>query len=274
VILPNDFQFSAPSLQDFADCPRRFYLRYVEELRYPAPESSPLRDFDEQLERDMQFHHLAHQHQRGIPIKALEATIADDMVEDWWKAYRKYALVDLPKRRSPLVNLSTPLGGRRLVARYDLLAFDDDHAMIVEWKTEDHRPTRAVLQRRLQTVIYPYLLAKAGAHLNDGEPIDPTRISMVYWFPDAPQEPEVFQYSARQFESDAMLLDKLAADILQRSEDEFELTDNLDLCQFCAYRSLNNRGTTAGNLLEAELDIAREGFDTRRELSQIGEIGF
>jgi hypothetical protein len=274
VILPTDFQFSAPSLQDFADCPRRFYLRYVEELRYPVPEAAPLRAFDEQLERDVQFHHLVHQHQRGIPLKALETTIADDTVEDWWKAYRKYALIDLPKRRSPLVNLSTPLGGRRLVARYDLLAFDDDHAMIVEWKTEDYRSTRAVLQRRLQTVIYPYLLAQAGAHLNDGEPIDPARISMVYWFPDAPQEPEVFQYSARQFDADAMLLDKLAADILQRSEDEFELTDNLDLCQFCAYRSLNNRGTTAGNLLEAELDIAREGFDTRRELSQIGEIGF
>jgi len=146
--------------------------------------------------------------------------------------------------------------------------------MIVEWKTEENRPTRDVLQSRLQTVVYPYLLAKAGAHLNNGQPINPATISMIYWFPEQPQEPEVFEYSAKQFKAHDILLDKLAADILQRSVNEFELTDNLDLCQFCAYRSLNNRGVKAGNLLEAELDIAREGFDRRRELSQIGEIGF
>ena len=42
VLLPDDFQFSASSLQDFVDCPSRFYLRSIRGLRYPAPESEPL----------------------------------------------------------------------------------------------------------------------------------------------------------------------------------------------------------------------------------------
>lgn len=272
--LPATFVFDHVSLQDFVDCPRRFYLRYVEQLRSPAPEAAPLRDFDAEQERDRQFHRLVHQHLRGIPLKALDATIDNEMVAEWWNAYRKYALADLPKRRLPLVSLSAPLSGRRLVARYELLAFSDDHVTIVEWKTEPERPTRAALQQRIQTVIYPYLLAQAGAQHNNGQRINPARISLVYWFTEAPQQPEIFEYSAEQFAADDALLDKLAADILRRNADAFELTDNLDLCQFCAYRSLNGRGTTAGSVMGAPFGLESESFNHDREYGQVTEAGF
>jgi hypothetical protein len=272
--LPATFVFDHVSLQDFVDCPRRFYLRYVEQLRSPAPEAAPLRDFDAERERDLQFHRLVHQHLRGLPLKALEATITDDVVAEWWKAYRKYALVDLPKRHLPHASLSAPLAGRRLVARYDMLAFSDDRATIIEWKTELERPTRETLQRRIQTVVYPYLLAQAGAQHNNGQRINPARISLIYWFTEAPQQPELFEYNAEQFTADGVLLDKLAADILNRSADAFELTDNLDLCQFCAYRSLNGRGTTAGSLIAAPFGLEGDGFSNYREYGHVTEAGF
>ncbi len=34
--LPSDFQFSQSSLQDYVDCPWRFYLRYIRQLAWPA----------------------------------------------------------------------------------------------------------------------------------------------------------------------------------------------------------------------------------------------
>lgn len=272
--LPATFVFDYVSLQDFVDCPRRFYLRYVEQLRSPAPEAAPLRDFDAERERDLQFHRLVHQHLRGIPVKALEATIDDDVIAEWWKAYRKYALVDLPKRRLPHIKLSAPLSGRRLVAHYDLLAFNNEQATIVEWKTEAERPTRDALQRRMQTVIYPYLLAQAGAQHNNGQRLTPTSITLMYWFTETPQQPEIFEYNAEQFTADGALLDKLAADILNRSADTFELTDNLALCQYCAYRSLNGRGTTAGSLITAPFGLEGGSFSQQREYGQVTEAGF
>jgi hypothetical protein len=54
------------------------------------------------------------------------------------------------------------------------------------------------------------------------------------------------------------------------------LTENLDLCKFCAYRSLNDRGTKAGNLLAVNEDGEGENddFDLDFDLDQIAEIEF
>ena len=37
--LPEDFAFSQSALQDYADCARRFELRYVRDVRWPALET-------------------------------------------------------------------------------------------------------------------------------------------------------------------------------------------------------------------------------------------
>jgi RecB family exonuclease len=277
MLLPENFRFSQSSLQDFVDCPRRFYLRYIRQLRYPAPESAHLHAFEQQVERGARFHRLVHQHQLGIPAQALETTITDDTLAAWWAAYLEHAPADLPERRASEITLSASLAGRRLVARYDLLAIGADRAVIVDWKTTPARPKRSLLARRLQTVVYPYLLTQAGAHLNGGKPIPPEAISMVYWFPAFPDKPEVFNYSAKQFAADSVRLEAIAADILSRTTEEaFELTDDLERCLFCAFRSLNGRGAQAGDRLSSALDddFERASFELDLHLDQIGEAGF
>jgi hypothetical protein len=273
MILPEDFQFSASSLQDFVDCPRRFYLRHIRQLRSPAPPSEPLRDFETQVERGLRLHHLIHQHQIGIAPKVLEASLSDGTLSAWWDAYLSDSPADLPPNRFAEVTLTTPLAGRRLVARYDLLALGD-RAVIVDWKTALVRPTREKLECRLQTVVYPYVLARAGAHLNGSQPIAPDDITMIYWFAEFPQQPEILTYSARQFQRDGDYLETLVSDILRRSEDEFELTDSTDFCRYCAYRSLNGRGAKAGNALATAGDDLSYDFAIERTLDQIVEIGY
>ncbi len=275
--LPDDFQFSASALQDFVDCPRRFYLKYIKELRYAAPPSEPLRAFEQQAERGARFHRLAHQHQIGIPARALAATLHDDVIAAWWESYLAHPPADLPAKRLPEITLSAPLADRRLVARYDLLAVDADRAVIVDWKTAQRRPSRDWLARRLQTIVYPYVLARAGAHLNGGESFTPEAIRMIYWFAEFPQQPEIFDYSAEQFARDGDYLEALAADILRRGDDEFPLdkfplTDDLDRCRFCEFRSLDGRGSTAGDLLATNQDA--EDANSDDDLDRFGELDF
>lgn len=276
--LPEDFQFSASSLQDFVDCPRRFYLRYIRQLRFPAPLSEPLRSFEVHVERGLRFHHLVHQHQVGIPARTLAASLSDDTLAAWWHSYIGDPPADLPPHRFPEITLTMPFAGRRLVARYDLLALDD-RAVIVDWKTTLVRPTRETLERRLQTIVYPYVLAQAGAHLNGGTPFAPEAITLIYWFAEFPKQPEIFTYTAAQFERDGAYLQSLASDILRRTSttsiaDEFPLTDDLDRCALCAYRSLNGRGAQAGNALVSANDDLTDDFAVERTLDQIAEIGF
>ncbi|HVU12125.1 MAG TPA: PD-(D/E)XK nuclease family protein [Phototrophicaceae bacterium] len=264
--LPEMFVFDQSKLQDFVDCPRRFYLKYVRQLRYPAPESAPLREFEQQMERGSQFHHLVHQHLVGIPADMLEDTISDDAVGAWWDNYLAYGLADLPPTRLPETILTVPLAGKRLVARFDLLATDEQRAVIVDWKTALHRPKRAHLEHRLQTIVYRYVLARAKA-------LAPEAITMIYWFAEFPRQPEIFAYSAEQFARDEAYLNTLATDILARAETDFPLTENLDFCRFCSYRSLNERGAKAGNLLAAA-DENTDSFDIDLDLDQIAEIEF
>ena len=75
--LPADFVFSQSSLQDYVDCQRRFELRYLQRLRYPAPEVDDMLEFEQKMEQGERFHKLVHQHQLGISSDLLSKRITD-----------------------------------------------------------------------------------------------------------------------------------------------------------------------------------------------------
>lgn len=271
--LPTDFQFSQSSLQDYADCPRRFELRYLKRLNWPAAESEPIREQEDHMRRGAAFHRLVHQHLLGIPDRDLEATIADETVRQWWAHFRAGALDGLPPQRTPEITLTAPLATHRLVAKYDLIAVEPGvRAVIVDWKTSLRRPRRESLEHRLQTTVYRYLLALAGAHLNGGERIAPEQIEMIYWFAAHPDQPEHFSYDMAQFTHDGALLYRLAEEIDR--QDLFALTADERRCQYCAYRSLCRRGVEAGDFFALEGDDDGDDLAARFSLDQIGEIAF
>ncbi len=66
------FSFSQSSLQDYVDCPRRFQLRYIEHLAWPAIETEPLLENERRLREGQQlFHRMVQQHLIGLPVEKL-----------------------------------------------------------------------------------------------------------------------------------------------------------------------------------------------------------
>ena len=153
----------------------------------------------------------------------------------------------------PEATLSAPLGGFRLLAKYDLIAIENDKVTIYDWKTYRKRPKSEFLAIRLQTRVYRALLVQAGAFLNDGKPIAPEQIEMVYWFSDFPNDPARFAYTSAQYKRDWDTLQKLSDEI--KSASSYPLTDDRAKCLYCPYRSYCERGVRAGDVDQAEAEM-------------------
>lgn len=262
---------SQSSLQDYTDCPRRFQLRYLEQLQYPAVESEPALENEKHQQEGEYFHRLVQQYLIGIPAERVGRLANTTNLARWWDNYLRADFPFTDYAKHPEVTLSAPLGPFRLVAKYDLVAVRDGRALIYDWKTYRKRPRAEWLAPRWQTRIYRALLGKAGNHLNGGQPIRPEQIQMVYWFADFPAEPAVFPYNTGQFQRDWDALVKLAEEIATATN--FALTDDLQRCAYCPYRGYCDRGARAGDVADAESEMeADELFDVNFE--QVGEIAF
>lgn len=274
-MLPDDFQFSQASLQDYADCPRRFYLRYLRRVTWPAVEAEPVLRHEAHMQRALDFHRMVHQHLLGVSEARLTAQAGEGDLRVWWENYLAAQPADIEGEHFPELTLSAPLAGYRLIAQYDLVVLTPDgRALIFDWKTSRKRTSRRWLMERLQTRVYRYLLVQAGGHLRAAS-IDPSSVTMIYWFANFPHDPERLLYDAEQHAGDETTLHQMIAEIRDRSdEDEFALTDDEQRCRFCPYRSLCDRGQEAGDF-EAmeELEPERVGaFDL--DFDQVAEVEF
>ncbi|MBV6397220.1 MAG: hypothetical protein HFACDABA_02828 [Anaerolineales bacterium] len=274
--LPAPFTFSQSSLQNYFDCPRRFELRYIEKLNWPAVEAEPVAENERRMADGNFFHRLVQQYLLGLPADKLSrlasAPEASPDLLRWWDNFQQNfrSLTDFGSLHPEAV-LSAPIGNHRLLAKFDLIAVRDGRATIYDWKTYHKRPKDEWMAVRMQTKVYRHLLAKAGSHLNGGKPFAPEAIQMTYWYADYPSEPAAFRYDAAQFKRDESALETLIAEI--ESSTSFPLTGDEGKCRYCAYRSYCKRGARAGDWHDAEAEAeAHETFDINFE--QIAEIAF
>lgn len=236
---------SQSSLQDFTDCARRFQLRYLMDQAWPAPVAEPLQDAERADLLGRQFHRVMERHWLGLPV---ERATLDAALLPWWDAFIAHPPADLPgTERRPELHTTAVIHGQRIVATFDLLAYEPGGpAAIVDWKTSARRPNRTWLDRRLQTLIYPLLLVESAPGLL-GCALPPEDVRFIYWFTNAPAEPEVFQYSTARYESDKRTLAALLDRLLAMEGETWPLTPNVELCRLCQYRSLCDRGRQAGH---------------------------
>ena len=273
--LSDDFAFTQGSLQHYVDCARRFELRFIKRMRYPAFESQDPLQFEARVRQGARFHKMAQQHLLGVPAELLSRSLADDDdLARWWANYLAHGLTNLPAARYPEITLQAHLAGRRLVATYDLLALEPGGAaVIIDWKTGSRLPSHAQLRGRMQTVVYRYVLAQAGGRLYAGDSIPPERIRMDYVYLAGGGKRLSFAYSPAQMADDEATLKEMIAEI-DRAE-AFPLTDDVKRCRFCSYRSLCDRGEP-GSLEDFDFDEIEEEDDEvfTLDFDQIAEIEF
>ena len=85
--LPSGFTFSQSSLQDYSDCPRRFQLRYIEQLLWPAVETEPVLENERRQQEGQHFHRMVQQHLIGLPAETLARLANSPTLSRWWGNY-------------------------------------------------------------------------------------------------------------------------------------------------------------------------------------------
>jgi len=215
--------------------------------------------------------------QSSSPGKRESALGIDDAeLSVWWARFLATDFSALPPRRLPELELVAPLGEFRLYARFDLLATGGpgDPLVIVDWKTlrGERAPGYDFLQRRMQTRVYLYVLATAGAPYADVDgDLDPARGVMRYWLANYPEQPWVdIGYGPAEHRADYERLLAIAHDIASRPDEAaFEKTADERHCAVCTYRTLCHRGAGSA-LVEGSSDAEARIMD----LSDIQELEY
>ncbi len=283
-LLPACFQFSQRNLQDYVDCRRRFQLRYLDQLAWPAIEVEPMIEQERRLQAGAAFHRMVQRYLVGVPAESLSALVESEGqnnrdLKRWWQNFLGFS--GIVPEENVLVEgvLSARIVSYRLLAKYDFICWEVDGAVarvtIFDWKTSQQRPPRQWQVERLQTRIYPYLLVQAGPQILGVDKLSPEQVEMVYWFTEFPQEPHRFVYSSEQYQLDHEYLTGLVSEIEGLPEEDYQLTSDESKCKYCTYRSLCDRGITAGLIdpMEADRD-SEEDYYLDLDFDQIAEIEF
>jgi hypothetical protein len=123
-------------------------------------------------------------------------------------------------------------------------------------------------------VILPSLLISSGQHLIDRE-ITPEKVSMIYWFSDQPDQPEIIKYNEYMYRQDCNTIEgmiKLVASTGETGEiDNISMTEERQRCAYCTYRSLCDTGIRAGTTESIDEDLFEEFVF---EFEQVSEVPF
>ena len=271
MILPADFDFTQGNLQDYLDCPYRFYMRYILHTKWPALVVGDALEFEARGQAGGRFHRLVQQYLLGVPEDRINEMADEDPNPDlhtWWDGFLFHVPPWLDGERWVETTLTAELAGHRLVAKYDLILSDKDGGLtIFDWKTSHKLPRKDWLLDRVQTRLYRLVLLEASPLFTKGGPLTAENITMNYWFTAQPQTPVTLPYQASTYQRDRSDLSRLVGSISSSKPSDFRRTDDLQKCHFCIYRSHCDRGIEAGDLGDFD-DFDIEPGDVA------GEIGF
>ena len=277
--LPADFTFSQSNLQDYRDCPYRFYLRYILHTRWPALIVEDALKFEQRGQSGARFHRLVQQYLLGVPEDRLHALVTSDPNPDlsqWWENFLDTIPPMLEGERFVEATLTSTLAGHRLLAKYDLILVTPNGRLVIyDWKTSQRKPRKDWLEDRIQTRLYQFLLVCSGSTLTDQKAVTPENIEMRYWYAPGRSSPITIPYDANAYEQDRTFLSNLIEEIQDKSNDSFFRTADESRCRFCVFRAHCDRGTIGGELDEFEDgESSSDGVEELLDFDQISEIEF
>lgn len=224
---------SQSAIGDFLTCRYLYFLKHRQGLAPAAEDAGVANERQTALRRGQQFHRAAQQYLSGLDSDIVQAGLKDEMVKAWFVRLVESGVSGVPRNRCVETWSAVTLGDCVLVARFDLLAWDDERLVVFDWKTGS-RPARD-LAGDVQTVVYRYIAARSALKLT-GKAYAPEQIELCYWYVRDPVSAVKIAYSHKEFERDETQLLTWIEEIVTCSD--FAKTTHVEVCQTCVFRSV------------------------------------
>jgi hypothetical protein len=221
-MLDSSFFYSQLALSIYQSCQLKFRRRYLDGLYWPRPLS-------EQVELGRDFHLVSNRY-----FASGQPESCDGDLGSWLEALYRFRPLTPGLVFRPEQELRLKDGPVRLVAKYDLVALEPGRVVIYDWKTDRRRLTAKACDRTLQTIVYRYLMVRAGNGYW-GRPVTPADVTMIYWNPRYPEGAVTLQYDEKRFRQDEEWLREAIAEIDGKDPDNFLATTDESTCQACEY---------------------------------------
>ena len=151
-LISSDFTFTQSNLQTFNYCRRRFYLRYIRKLIWPA---QLVNDPQYAQDRDagVRFHQIVHQHFLGLDAALLRKVAEadpDPRLSAWLADFLTSQMPLLDGELFPEALFNTSIANHPLGAKVDLLQIKAGVVKIFDWKTSRQLPNLAALKKQVR----------------------------------------------------------------------------------------------------------------------------
>jgi hypothetical protein len=241
-MLDNSFFYSQLALSIYQSCQLRFRKRYLDGLYWPRP-------LTEQVELGRDFHLVSNRYFAGGQPEHFGGDLGT-----WLEALYRFRPFSPDSIFLPEQELRLRDGALRLIARYDLVMLSPGRVVIYDWKTDQRRLSGRSCERSLQTLVYRYLMVRAGNGYWNRR-VTPAGVTMVYWNPRYPDDPFTLQYDDQRYRHDEEWLKEMITTIESQPPDSFLATGDEKICQTCEYSPIC-RGAEATELEDDEDDLS------------------
>lgn len=235
--LPQRFTFTQQSLSTFEACTRKFRLKYIHRLHFPASHEA---DSIQQLRRGNDFHLMAYRYFMGIPTGAEWIAKEDAFCRSWMERLQARFVLQPSRRYLPeyRLRITQPYP---LEANIDLVEWNEDEMVVWDWKTGMQGRGGGVQASRLlsgwQTVVYMYMIKELSLRLT-GREWECSKIHMHYWSPETGRDIAVLEYSDALHESFQKRLLQKIDEILHHNALLFDRAVVEKSCRYCEYKKL------------------------------------
>lgn len=262
-------RISSASLKDWSLCKRRFALRYRVSRYWPGPQA---RDLDpeaaERIRTGQVFHRMVQQHALGLDVAPTLSAEAETLprLEQLWGMFAKSDHAMPPADSWTEAPLHFQFHGVPFMVRFDRLVKDGETWCILDWKTG--KENRATLQASWQTRLYRFALVEAGHVYQQGVPVRPEAVRMVYWDVNKGRA-EVFDYDAETFAADRAVFEALATEVLAPFDEalpddpRFPRPAEPAECARCAFDSYCNPTQAQPQQVSSGLTLPNFSLETR-----------
>jgi len=265
--------FSARSMQDFLECPRRFELRYMLQQSWPAPVTEPVLLYEERIRVGNEFHRIIQKYLIGIELNRLLGASVSPEIDQWLNAFHSFFTQLQFRTYFSELPLIMPFNNMFFRGVVDFAGLKSDNKLLIaDWKTTFHPRRKDTILKSIQSILYPFMIFECRDTVFPGWKGKPEDLKMIYWFADQPEEVISLDYSQKIHKKNSEILNMLVETIGQTEPGSFQKTDDTKKCIYCEYRSLCERGDKAGPIHELEDEIDLDLLITGLNFDDVMEI--